>query len=100
MYYKHRLDQFGKKKKTQNQNKQTRSVAKPTMVFNRAAKLLKRFPKSYFKIATLISVIAKKFPKSQRNVTLVFKNLSSSEAVKLLHTFSGGEARKIERAHV
>lgn len=40
--------------------------------------LLKRFHKSYFKLATLIRVIAKQFPRIQRNVPLVFKNLSSS----------------------
>lgn len=47
--------------------------------------LLKRFPKSYFKPATLITVTAKQFPKIQRNAPLVFRNLSCSAAAKQWH---------------
>lgn len=94
--HKHCLDQlfgFFKKRERERRRKKNRSVAKSTMIFNRSAKLLKRFPKSYFKIATLISAIAKQFHKSQRNVTLLFKNLSSLVAVKLSHSL-GEEARR------
>lgn len=66
--YKHCLDWFKKERR----KIKIRSVANNAMVPNKAAKLLKRLPESYskqskFEIATLISVIGKHFPKSQRN---------------------------------